>query len=652
MIKHSKRFIYLILTLISLMIIVNNVNLYNQTYTPSSNGTQIQIDQWDEKVSKKDIIDGINEFGQKTNQKIFFISSYFDNDKEIKVIYPFENEYDKKNFSYVRSTNIKTIDQKQMLLQNICGQFIISGDETKAQEFIQFLSTKGITGEVIEPHIFQNFSLIDISPQIVFTLILIIILLVVLNLFEKITECKKYGILILNGAFGKQVWELDFKKELNYLIKIDLFIVIISNLIALFYYQSAGMILFNEYLFTLLFIISMIYLLANAVSYIVIPLIDVKLAIKDGMPSRWLTCLGYLLKIAILFILAINTYNITQSVQQYQSNQEILNIWNNQDNAYVISILGQNYTDKQEEKIGQATKKLLSTQPYILAKNNELLYHPSTDTISVDEGNVMIVNPNYLKQSTSLNNKNSQSINVLIPKEHSSQKTEIQQEVKNYLNFQQELPNIDKKVNYSLKTSIIPNQTSVFNWNIGDNLADSMSHNPIFVVVNLNQLSDNFYYSSLTNKQIIFNDLSSLKKNINQSGLSQYVAGITSLKSSVSQLNQKNKMELAIIIITSLISLLQAISVMVFIFSTFMERNKKRIALNIVHGLSNHHLLLQYLMLNVSIDLGVWLLSTIYYHNATLLITGLSLTILEVVGLLIINQHYQKQSIKILNNGY
>lgn len=653
MIKYVKRFIYFILMLFTIFFIVNNINIYNQTYIPKSNGIQIKINQWDEKKSKDQIINNIHNYCKKNNEEILFVSSHFNDTKEIKYLYTFLHQPSLKDFSYIKNQEIKLVNKNKILLQDLCGEFIINANTNDAKKFLDFLQNQGIKSEIVTSNIFKDFSLFDISSQMINTIIVIIILLITLNIFDKINNCKKYAILKLNGSFINQIWNLDLKKDIYMLLVVDGIVFIISNIFTIYFYTLSGIILFNKCLFILVLFINIIYISSDLLSYLVIPLIDIKTSIKNGTPSHSITILGYVLKIFILFILSINIYHLQESMNEYKNNHQILNIWEKQKKSYSLSILGRNYTNEQEEKIASKVKRFLYLQPYILIKNNELLFHPDSSTVNIDEGNVLVVNNNYINQNTNLSKYiDNNNIHVLIPSNKENQKNIIEEEVTSYISFQKELPNLFKNANYKTNYKYIPVQSQLFNWNVGNNITDSISINPIVIVVNLNNFSNNFYYACLTNKEIIFNDVSSLKVNLKKSGLEPYIAGITSIQSSINKLVLKNKINFIVMVIAMLLSLLQIMMVITFILCTFIEKNKKLMALNVIHGISNFQILTKYVLFNLILEFSILWLASLYFKTKSILYLGIGLATLEIIILIITNKKLYKKIIKILKDGY
>ena len=653
MINYVKRFIYFIFSLFILLVIFNQVGIYNQTYIPSANGVQIQINQWNEKLSKEQIFENIQHYSDQYQQNISFVSSHFNDNKEIKYVYPFRDKPNVQAFSYIKNDNVQIVNKKRILLQDLCGTFMIDGTDEQAKKLMLFLNRQGIKGEINQPNVLTGFTLFDVSDQMMNTMMIVVLLLLILNVFEKINHCKKYSILKLNGSFLKQVWYMDLKKDIGFLGAMNGMLLIFMTIALSFYYTKQGLILFDTYLLLGLIIISFIFLLSNILSYAAVPLMDIKLALKNGMPSTAITILGYGLKIVILFVLAMNVAHLQRSIHEYKENKQILSMWNKQPTAYSVSILGRHYTEEQEEKISAKVKTLLSLQPYILVKNNEQRFHPAMNTISVDEGNVFVVNDNYIKQNTSLSHYiKDGGINVLIPNARKSQMKAIRAEVYDYIQFQKTLSNDDKVVNQKIHYISVPNQTNCFNWNTGEKLFESLSHNPLLIVVSKSDVSNNFYYACLTNNEILFEHLPSLKVHLKQSGLAPYVAGITSVKSKISQLFIKNKIDMSMIIIASCISLLQMIFVISFVFYSFVEKNKKLMALNIIHAVSNHRVLLPYMLWNMLLDSVVILLCWILFKASFIIYIGIGMIIMEGILLLISHQSCRQKLIQIINNGY
>lgn len=291
-----------------------------------------------------------------------------------------------------------------------------------------------------------------------------------------------------------------------------------------------------------------------------------------------------------------------------------MKMWIDHHSGYVVqySAIDDNIPS-EEKKVEQLTKHLLNKSEGVIVSSNNQQYNPKPRDISPTNGNVMIVNRNYLKYNrlkTVTGNiiepdLNPNVISILIPNNRIDQKGAFKKQLASFVVFQHSLMSRKKHVK-TPKFNFITykDNQQIFNYTIGSEIKDSISMNPIIVVDN-KFLSPNFYFAAVSRGMIQFSNLHELERNISELKLTSYIYGITDAKTRLSNFNIKLSRQLMAMILTILLSISQLIFIIIFISLAFLQNQRQRMAINKIFGESNKHIILKMLLFNVLIDLIV-----------------------------------------------
>lgn len=302
----------------------------------------------------------------------------------------------------------------------------------------------------------------------------------------------------------------------------------------------------------------------------------------------------------------------------------------------------------------------------MVAKNSDVIisrtnqeYHPASNNFDVTNGNVLIINKNFLKYNKleDLTGKDlyklryqAKTLYVFVPITHKSKLSEIKKNVVDYTSFQQELSGRKgQKLNFEY--ILIKNPGQVFNYLIGKEISDSISTNPVFIV-DSGLLSNDFYFSSATKGMIQFKNLQKLKTQLSQLGLQSYIVGITDAKTRLSNFNITISRKLTILSLTIVLSIGQLFFLMIFIASSFLQKERPRMAIRKVFGISNYDLVLKFTSFNLLIDIGVAILVAIFCGINWILIFGLiAYLILETSAIIVLAMRAERGLLTTINHG-
>lgn len=175
--------------------------------------------------------------------------------------------------------------------------------------------------------------------------------------------------------------------------------------------------------------------------------------------------------------------------------------------------------------------------------------------------------------------------------------------------------------------------------------------NPLIIVVNNKLLSDNFYLASISQKLVQFSNFRQLENLLKHLEIKSYTIGITSQKARIAEYQRNANRQLLILTITTMLSLLQLIFIIVFVSTTFLQSQRRKIAIYRVFGRSNAYLMGSFLLTNLGLDFLVTALSLTRLHYLSLMPVVYVYLLLEAGIILLTYWRAQHNLLITLNHG-
>lgn len=658
MFKIIKLSLFTIISIVAFFLLSTVIRQYDlETIPGEQNVIKVYGDK--QKVNKAQVFSELKKVARKGHYQLILIRQNTINNSVTKSIYVFNADLP-YNASLYRNSAVKQFSSKEVELLDLKGEYYTNASSSEFVKLQSKLTDYGLKFEVGKDDFWKvaffnekilNYLLIFISVFAIFFTI---------SVMEKVANLKKYAILRLNG------WNF-FKILVRDLLDISRpFAIILSALIIIFGVVTSwkmnltGIIFFAKYGLILELVLLIFALLLELLSYFPLLLAKLGAAIKGQTYSAALTAVSYLLKIFLLIVVFFNLFILYSSVKNLHDDQNIMNMWISRGSGYTIQY---GYVDPQdraeEDKLGNLTKKLVAKNSDVIISRTNQEYHPASNNFDVTNGNVLIINKNFLKYNKleDLTGKDlyklryqAKTLYVLIPITHKSQLSEIKKNVVDYTSFQQELSGRKgQKLNFEY--ILIKNPGQVFNYLIGKEIGDSISTNPVFIV-DSGLLSNDFYFSSATKGMIQFKNLQKLKTQLSQLGLQSYIVGITDAKTRLSNFNITISRKLTILSLTIVLSIGQLFFLMIFIASSFLQKERPRMAIKKVFGISNYDLVLKFTSFNLLIDIGVAILVAIFCGINWILILGLiAYLILETSAIIVLAMRAERGLLTTINHG-
>lgn len=643
MLRKTKIVFYSLITVVVLALFAGFIREYDNNSIPENN-TIINITSWNpkviakwqkqltskqytKKVKKKTIFTKLKQVAQAENSSLVKLRINKFNGQQSKVVYNFGTPIN--DYSLYQAEAIKKLTNTELNLEEINGLYCTNAKNEALGQILSKFHTLGLKTEVIDNSlsvkslgqiVVANFSKFDLI-----VLIGIIGTLFIVMVLEKVFRFKAYAIMKINGLSDWQIIKNDLKDESPMLIGALGVIMLVMIIWGLTTFTISGWRFFLPYALVLLSVVFLSFLVLNTTSYVVLALIDPYQAIKGAETTYIFLLIGYVLKILLLALIMINTISLTNHNKIYIRDTNIIKKWQRQKNTYSLELAWNPDNHREENKIGRMIHKLVVQSPGTIVAQNSQQFHPAMRDTEPENGNVIIANNNFIKNSKLNFNPTRLTANkvfLLIPYNRLDQVKQAKKQLRNFLKFQQTLPNYYQKQKKKLPPiQVVPiaNGQNIFNYTVGYEITSSLSMNPLIIVVNNKLLSDNFYLASISQKLVQFSNFRQLENLIKHLGIKSYTIGITSQKARIAEYQRNANRQLLILTITTMLSLLQLIFIIVFVSTTFLQSQRRKIAIYRVFGRSNAHLMGSFLLTNLGLDFLVTALSLTRLHYLSLM---------------------------------
>lgn len=626
--------------------------------TININKTGKDTKKWNKKNNKKTFFVFLKKFAR--DEKISLVKMRINNfnGHRDKIVYDFGGN--NNDFSLYQNESIKKLTDKELMLEDMYGLYSTNAKGKSLKHLVSWLKKNQFLIQVedtsLTPKTLLKIFLTNLTQFDLVVGIGIIGVLFIVMVLEKVYRFKAYAVMKINGLTNWQIFKHDLKNE-SVLLGLSLGLIILITTIWNFKtFTVSGWQFFLPYIFALLLLLFVSFFLLNSISYAVLALMNPYLAIKGEENSRSFLIIGYALKIIILALMMVNAVTLFNHYEIYDRDQNIVKKWHRQKNSYLLG-LGWNVNDHQEDKqVAKMAHQLVVQASDVIVAQNSQQFQPGIRTTSPEDGgNVIIANSNFIKNSE-IRPKyfkiDKHKVILLVPKNRLDQVKQAKKQLISFISFQNTLPNYyPKKFHSQVQVVPIASNQKIFNYTVVYDILSSISTDPLIAVTNDKQLSDDFYLASISQGTIQFFHLKQLKKLVKRLGLSPYVVSITSRQTLLWEYNIKANRQILMLTITTILTLLQLIFIILFVSSTFLQNNRRKIAVYQVFGKSNAKLLGSFLTGNLILDVLVIAVTLAGLHRLNILPFGLGYLLLEAIIIWLTYYQAQRNLLTSLNHG-
>lgn len=660
MFRTSKAILLAIIISITFILFSGILKEYNKETIPSS-PICIQINYDSHKSTKTKIFSTFSKLAHADKYQLTLVRLMNINGKSKKQIYSFNPQ---KNTIFSLYKNSKKNKIKNIQLEDVRGTYYTNAQGPALIKLQDKIAQLGLSSSISKATLFSLIKESLESSTYILIILSIFSILLILMFIEKISQFKKYAILQLNGLSNIQVLKRDIVSDYPAFLGSILLVLCACCIYSFNTLNNYGLLLAIRYGVVILVLTLLVFVILDFVSYSSLFMINIYSAIQGKSYSKPFVIVGYILKIGLVVIVTMNMFFLNNKVSTFIRDQNTMEMWLNHHSGYTvqftnISKIGQ----KEEDRLGRLTRKLIDNNSDVIVSRNSQEFHPDVNNPTPENGNVLLINDNYLKynkisqpNNRVINRKDitPNDINVLIPTTRQYQKKQFSKDLKAFIDFQRQMPNSDKiNKHKKLKINFIKYKGNqrIFNYTIGKDIQDSISNDPIIIIDN-NLFSDNFYLAAITQGMIQFSNLRNLRKQINKLTLQNYVTGITDAKTRLSDFNVEQSRQILFSSVIVLISVIQLLLVIAFISTTFLQNNRLKMAVTKIFGQSNWKSIFRFWILNVIGDAIIICSAIILKHESWQnLLYLLPYLIIESIVIWILTCVAQKKLLLTLNRG-
>lgn len=668
MLRKLKIILFSLTTVIAIGLFAESIHTYDDETLPN-NQTCINVyaakpvknsAPINQKVTKKAFFDKLREIADDKNVSLIKLRINKTNGRTSKLVYNLGSK--NETYAIYKNAAIKKLTNNEFQLEDIYGLYFTNAKGEALNRIVSFLRRKDLKVEVRStaptPSILLSSTLSGFPQGTATIFISVISIIFIIMILEKVYRFKAYAIMKIHGLSNWQIIKSDFKDEMLWFLLTLGAIAMIVIARSLYVFTFAGLRMFLPYLLIFLTIFLLVFLCLDTLSYSVLVLIKPYQVIKGIGNSRPFLLIGYALKILLLGIVALNTISLHNSHQAYVRDTKIIQEIHSKNNRYSLGLVWQ-LSDKQvDRRVARLVHKLVVQTPNVIVAQNSQEFLPPRRSIHPDNGNVIIANDNFIKNSELKSQRfkfDSKKVLLLVPRNRLDQTKHAKKQMISYLKFRNSLPNYyQKKSNHLPSIQVVPIDSGqkIFNYTVGyDDITMAISIDPIIVVANNKLLSDDFYLASVSQSKTVFSDLKLLKKMIKKLGLRPYFWGITSQRALTDNYQRNANRHLLMLTITMILSILQLSFVIMFVSSTFLQSQRHKMAIYRAFGKSSAKLLVEFLVFNLGFDLLTISFILIKHSYLSLIPFGFGYILLEAVIILLTYYRAQQNILITLNHG-
>lgn len=669
MFRKIKILLYSLITIVAVVFFAGFMREYDNNSVPN-NSTIVEI--YSSKTVNKRIKD-VKKWNKKHNKGAFFaelkklartekvslvkirINSF--NGHRDKIVYDFGGN--NNDFSLYQNGSIKKLTNKECSLEDIYGLYCTSakGESLKRllswlkkNKFLTRVENTSLSPKTLLKIFLQNFTQFDLIVGMGIIGVLFIVMVL-----EKVYRFKAYAVMKINGLGNWQIFKHDFKNEAALLGFFFGLIILITIIWSLNTFTISGWRFFLPYVLALLLLLFASFFLLNSLSYAVLALMNPYLAIKGEENAHSFFIIGYALKILILALMMVNAVTLFNHHKIYVRDQNIVKKWHNQKNSYLLGLNWDQWNRDEDKQVDRMAHQLVVQASDVIIAQNSQQFHPGIRTTRPGNGNVIIANRNFIKNSE-LRAKHfkldKHQIMLLVPKNRLDQAKKAKKQLKSFIAFHNKFPNYyPKNLQPQIRVVPIASGQKVFNYTVQYDVLSSISTDPLIIVMDDQQLSDDFCLAAITQGTIQFTHLTQLRKLIKRLGLSPYATSITSRQTLLWEYNIKANRQILMLTITTILTLLQLIFIIVFVSSTFLQSQRRKMAVYQVFGKSNAKLVSSFLIGNLTLDILIITLTLAGLNHLNLLPYGLVYLLLETIIIWLAYVQAQRNLLTSLNHG-
>ncbi|MFP4938137.1 DUF1430 domain-containing protein [Staphylococcus pseudintermedius] len=525
------------LTLISLFLMVLLYEEDSEILTGSQ--VAIQVEGWDYQYSKAEVFDRFERVAKDLDIVIFKVITDHKKGQVDKAIYTFNKKANHHTITPMnRSYSYQQLTLDDLMKRDVRGDYFILDSVANPHQIKAALESVGLKVAVVPIKRWMIYIDVLINRGVLLPFVTLLIIYILYHLYDRSKNFKTYATMRLHGYRFYNIFFLNIKKIVArwFLLAmgVSLFSIGLLKWLGLdgqLGYFISHLILADIWFWMILFISSLL-------SYILLVSMNVPLMIKGLKPYRLLHLINHVSKLSMLVLLTLLILPNFNQLKKLEKIQETETWWGKLDDYYMIELKPIRRSINEERNFAKRFHQMIvysEQHEQALLMRQNVLAEPSETNFVPGNGNVLFVNQNFvdffksqLQDLPRLEDREGQ-VELYLPPQAKTKAAAIRDDFQEWVDFQ--LPN--SATNTKVKVTQVDNPYQIYAFDVRTGLSTAYLKSPAILMLNAKDLTDDFYYATLSQGTFIFKNYENIIRNIDRFNLKDDVQGVTNYKDNV-----------------------------------------------------------------------------------------------------------------------
>lgn len=590
------------LTLISLFLMLVLYEEDSEILTGSR--VILEVESWDYQHSKAEVFEKFEKVAKDAEIAIFKVAIDHKEHQVDKAIYAFNEKAIHHTIAPMNTTySYHRLTHDELMQRDVRGDYFILDNIDNKDQLKATLESVGLKVRIgsVQSWLIYKDVLVDQGVLLPFVTLLIIYLLY--HLHYRSQNFKTYATMRLHGYRFFNILFLNIKKTIT-----RWFILAISvGLVSIGLLKWLGLDGQLEYFVSRLIVADILFWgilsISSLLSCILLIRIDIPLMIKGLKPYRLLRAMNHISKLSMLVLLTLLILPNLNQMKKLEQIQETEAWWGKLDDYYTIELKPIHQSENEERDWAKRYHQMVvyseQYEQALLMRQN-VSYEPNQGNFVPENGNVLFVNQNFvdffksqLRELSNLEDRPGQ-IELYLPPQAKNEASAIRADFQDWVNFQ--LPNPESKTKVQVTQLKDPYQVYAFDVRMG--LSTTYLKSPAILMINAKDLTDDFYYSTLSQGELIFKNYENIVRNIDRFDLKNDIQGVTNYKDSVMKRYREAQTKWVVYSFSSAIAMAVLCIVTLLDVLHYFEQHRQWLLMRKMFGYSRWQNYRNYIILN------------------------------------------------------
>ncbi|HHU6750916.1 TPA: DUF1430 domain-containing protein [Staphylococcus pseudintermedius] len=542
----------LTLTLISLFLIIVLYEEDSEILTGSR--VLIQVEGWDHHYSKVDVFEKIEKVAKDLDIAIFKVVINHKAHQVDKAIYTFNEKANHHTIAPMNTTySYHHLTHDELMQRDVRGDYFILDDIANTNQLKATLESVGLKVHIQRVASWLIYKNVLVNQGVLLPFVTLLIIYLLYNLHYRSQNFKTYATMRLHGYRFFNVFFLNIKKTIVKWLILSISVGLLSIGLLKWLGLDGQLQYFVSHLVVGDILFWCILSICSLLSCLLFVNMDVPLMIKGLKPYRILRAINHMSKLSMLILLTLLILPNLHQLKKLEHIQETESWWGQLDDYYTIELKPINNSQSEFINLEKRYHQLFiyseqHEQALLMRQNVE----DETDQTNYkpENGNVLIINQNFaehfksqLQHLSNLEDRPGQ-IELYLPPQAKEDNKAIRTDFQKWVDVQKSI-DLQKGMDFQrqkpatktkMRVTQLKNPYQIYAFDARNGLSTTYLKSPAILMLNATDLTDDFYYATLTQGGLLFKNYENIIRNIDRFNLKDDVQGVTNYKDSVMKL--------------------------------------------------------------------------------------------------------------------